>query len=167
MKITIILVFFAMSAIAQGQLAGAARGLLEPILLTFGAAFTFIASDKIETDSFSWNEWVTRKFSKSDGVVLFDDSVMTKIKDEETMTKEEKEKEERDVYIKETDQYKEDSKKLFEELAGNKVLTPEYLKKRYGNRDKLDKELMKKYNKEIKEMGKVFGISMVHDDMEA
>ena len=92
---------------------------------------------------------------------------MTKIKDEETMTKEEKEKEERDVYIKETDQYKEDSKKLFEELAGNKVLTPEYLKKRYGNRDKLDKELMKKYNKEIKEMGKVFGISMVQEDMEA
>ena len=50
--------------------AAAARNLYQPVLLTAGAAFSFFASDKVETDSFSWNEWATSKFSKSDGAIL-------------------------------------------------------------------------------------------------
>ena len=67
MKITdIFVVLFALSAIAQGQWAAAARNFYQPILLSFGAAYSFISSDKVEADSFRWNEWVTAKFSKKD-----------------------------------------------------------------------------------------------------
>ena len=72
MKITSIFVLFALSAlseIAQGQLVAVARNFYQPILLSFGAAVSFISSDKVEADSFSWNEWVTSKLRKSEGVV--------------------------------------------------------------------------------------------------
>ena len=42
----------------------------QPVLLTAGAAFSFFSSDKAEADSFSWNEWATFKFGKSDGAIL-------------------------------------------------------------------------------------------------
>ena len=69
MKITALLIIFALSEIAQGQWAAAARNLYQPVLLSFGAAVSFISSDKVEADSFSWNEWVTSKLRKSEGVV--------------------------------------------------------------------------------------------------
>ena len=74
MKITGIFVLFVLSEIAKGQLAAAARNFYQPILLSFGAAFSFIASDKAEADSYKWNEWMTNKFSKRDGVVLNENS---------------------------------------------------------------------------------------------
>ena len=64
MKITSILVLFTLSAFACGQFAVAARNIYQPILLSFGAAISFIASDKVEADSFGWNEWMVNQFSK-------------------------------------------------------------------------------------------------------
>ena len=88
MKITTILVLFALSAIAQGQLAGAARGLLEPIVLTLGAAFTFMASDKVDADSSKWSEWMTNTFSKKEtNVFLIEDSKLVDVKADTTKTK--------------------------------------------------------------------------------
>ena len=61
MKITSIFVLLALSEIALGQLIAAARGLYQPILLSFGAAISFFANDKVndkvEKDSFSWKDW--------------------------------------------------------------------------------------------------------------
>ena len=59
MKITSILVLFALLEIAKGQLIAAARGLYQPILLSFGAAASFFASDKVDTDgdNWSWKNW--------------------------------------------------------------------------------------------------------------
>ena len=77
MKVTTIFVLFALSElseIAQGQLVAAARNFYQPILLSFGAALSLISSDQVEGDSFRWNEWITSKFSKRDGVVLYEDS---------------------------------------------------------------------------------------------
>ena len=79
MKIAFIFVLFALSAIAQGQWAAAARGIYQPILLSFGAAFSFMASDKVDADSSRWSEWITNNFSKKEtqpreGVVLNEDS---------------------------------------------------------------------------------------------
>ena len=33
-----------------------------------------MGNDKVETDSFSWNEWIGAKSSKRDGVILSEDS---------------------------------------------------------------------------------------------
>ena len=63
LKITTILVLFLLSAIAYGQWAAAARNLYQPVLLSFGAAFSFISSENTEADSFKWSEWMANKFS--------------------------------------------------------------------------------------------------------
>ena len=56
-------VLYALSEITQGQWAAAARNLYQPILLSFGAAFSFVANDKVMEDSFRWNEWMINRFS--------------------------------------------------------------------------------------------------------
>ena len=59
-----ILVLFVLSAIAEGQLAVAARGLYQPIILSLGAAIAFL-NDKADTDGFRWNDWTFNKFDKN------------------------------------------------------------------------------------------------------
>ena len=69
MKIATILVLFTLSAlstIAQGNMLAAARNLYQPVLLSFGAAFSFMASDKVDADSSRWSEWMANTFSKSE-----------------------------------------------------------------------------------------------------
>ena len=39
-----------------------AQRLYQPIILSLGAAFSFLANESIEVDGFRWNEWVTDKF---------------------------------------------------------------------------------------------------------
>ena len=63
MKISGILILFALSAIVEGQWAAAARGFYQPLILSFGAAFAFM-NDKVESDGFIWNEWIGDKSSK-------------------------------------------------------------------------------------------------------
>ena len=63
MKIESILVLFTLSAIAEGQLSAAARGLYQPVILSVGAAFAFF-SDKSEADGQKWGEWMGNKFSE-------------------------------------------------------------------------------------------------------
>ena len=67
MKITAIFVLFTLSAIAQGQWVAAARNFYQPVILSVGAAFSFMASDRFETDSSSrWSEWITNNISKEE-----------------------------------------------------------------------------------------------------
>ena len=63
MKISGIIVLFAISTIAEGQWAAAARGFYQPMIMSFGTAFAFM-NDKVETDGFRWNDWMGNKFSK-------------------------------------------------------------------------------------------------------
>ena len=64
MQISVIFVLFALSSIAEGQLAAAARGLLTDIIVSVGTIFTVMniqdSSDKL--DRKSWNEWRKEKF---------------------------------------------------------------------------------------------------------
>ena len=74
MKIESIFVLFALSAIAEGQFAAAARGLYQPVLLSVGAAFAFF-SDKSKEDDQKWNPWMGNKFSKKVDTILKDEYV--------------------------------------------------------------------------------------------
>ena len=69
MKIESIFVLFALSAIAEGQFAAAARGLYQPVILSVGAAFAFF-SDKSEVDGQKWHEYAGNKFSKKIDTIL-------------------------------------------------------------------------------------------------
>ena len=57
MKISDIIVLFALNAIAEGQWAAAARGIYQPIALSFGALFTVINS-KSKSESEDGNDWM-------------------------------------------------------------------------------------------------------------
>ena len=68
MKIITIFVLIAMSEIAKGQWAAAARNLYQPILLSFGATFSlFVSDNKYETNGFGWGEWISKKYSEREG----------------------------------------------------------------------------------------------------
>ena len=68
MKIILhIFVLFALTSIAKGQLAAAARGLYQPIILSVGAAIAYI-NDKVETDGHRWNQWTVSKFTKKETI---------------------------------------------------------------------------------------------------
>ena len=59
-----VFIIFALSAIVEGQWVAAARELYQPIILSVGAAYTFIASNKAEDDGFKWSEWMNDKLDK-------------------------------------------------------------------------------------------------------
>ena len=59
-----ILVLFTLSAIAQAQLFAAARGLYQPIILSLGAAYSFIASNNFEEDGFGLTERIKAMCNK-------------------------------------------------------------------------------------------------------
>ena len=63
MKIRGIFVLFALSTIVKGQWAAAARGFYQPIIMSFGTVFAFM-NEKVETDGFRWNDWMSDKFNK-------------------------------------------------------------------------------------------------------
>ena len=59
-----VFLLFALSAIVEGQWVAAARELYQPIILSIGAAYTFIASNKAEDDSFKWSKWMDDKLDQ-------------------------------------------------------------------------------------------------------
>ena len=64
MQILGIFVLFALSAIVEGQLAAAARGLITDIILSVGTIYAAmnIKDNSGELDRKSWNEWRKEKF---------------------------------------------------------------------------------------------------------
>ena len=63
MKILDIVVLLALSAIAEGQWAAAARGIYQPIVLSVGTVFAAM-NIKSQDDSFSWQRFVANFESK-------------------------------------------------------------------------------------------------------
>ena len=57
MKLLCIIVLFALSVIVEGTLLAAARSLFQPVLLSFGAVFTAIMSEKYDQSKSGHYEW--------------------------------------------------------------------------------------------------------------
>ena len=173
MKITYIFILLALSGIAWGQWAAAARNFYQPILLSFGAAFSFMASDKVETDSFKWNDWITNMFSKKliqprDGVLMTEEPWAERFKNDRLSKRPLKQKD-LDRWESEAkcpNQSKEDLVKEITEKMEAGSQSEDYKKMVLEDIDKLDKDQLERMKKNLESIGDFKVISMGRDDIE-
>ena len=141
-------VIFALCEITSGQWAVAARNLYQPILLSVGTVFSFIASDKVEIDGLRWNDWMISKFSKTETTKPGDGVDLKEEKEElspyDKLVKESMEKKEKGKSGKVND-YKDQYMKIVEEKL-----------------KKLDFDQLSKLHKDLKDDGILFEKSNIN-----